>query len=238
MGTAGWTIPRLSAHRCADTGSHLERYSQVLSCVEINTSFHRSHSIATYARWAAATPPEFRFTIKMPRAITHELKLRRSQALVARFLQETAGLGRKRGPILVQLPPSLAFEARVALRFFGGLREQFSGFVVCEPRHPTWFEAGADQLLRRHRVSRVAADPPRVAGANQPGGWDGLAYFRLHGSPRTYWSRYSAAYLEALAVAVRAAPAGVDSWIVFDNTASGAAFENAWEFREANRLVS
>jgi uncharacterized protein YecE (DUF72 family) len=166
----------------------------------------------------------------MPRAITHDRQLRAAGADLRRFLEETSGLGKKRGPILVQLPASVEFDARVAGRFFRGLRELFSGVVVCEPRSPTWFGAAAERLLVNHQVARVAADPPRAAGAERPGGWRGLAYFRLHGSPRTYWSRYDTAYLDALARSIR--PMSVETWVVFDNTAAGHAFENAWELSE------
>ena len=231
IGTAGWNIPRASATRFPADGSHLARYSQRLRCVEINSSFYRPHSFATYSRWAAATPPGFRFAIKLPRTITHELELRRSRPLLERFLAETDGLGEKRGPVLVQLPPSHAFDARVAGRFFDVFRARFGGSIVCEPRHGTWITRAADRVLDRYQVARVAADPARAPGADVPGGWSGLVYYRLHGSPRTYWSRYSAEYVEALSRSLRAAAMTVDSWCVFDNTAAGAAVENAWELQ-------
>lgn len=200
-----------------------------MPCAEINSSFHRPHSAATYAKWASGTPPEFRFAVKIPRTITHDQKLRRVRALVERFLDESAGLGRKRGPLLVQLPPSLEFVPRVANTFFTLLRARYRGLVVCEPRHATWFTPTADALLGRYKVARVAADPAPTAGAGVPGGWPGLAYFRLHGSPRKYWSKYDDTCIARLADEVRAASASVDVWVIFDNTASGAAFENACE---------
>ena len=199
--------------------------------MEINSAFYRSHARATYARWAAATPEGFRFSVKVPRLITHDLRLRRSRRPLKRFLAEVGGLGDKRGPLLVQLPPSLEYDARVASRFFQCLRAHDQGPVVCEPRHPTWFTAAADRLLRRHRVARVAADPCRAEGANAPGGWDGLAYFRWHGSPRMYWSRYDITDLETLARLTHSLPPGTEIWVVFDNTATGSAMENVWELR-------
>jgi uncharacterized protein YecE (DUF72 family) len=84
-----------------------------------------------------------------------------------------------------------------------------------------------------HQVAQVAADPAPAAGAERPGGWPGLAYFRLHGSPRTYWSSYEAGYLARLAQHLSAVPALVEAWCVFDNTASGAALENAWELQSS-----
>lgn len=231
IGTAGWSIPRASASRCVGSGTHLARYAQTFNGVEINSSFYRSHAASTYARWAAATPPTFRFSIKVPRLITHEQTLHRPQSALDQFLTETSGLADKRGPILIQLPPSLAFDARVAGRFLACLRRRYDGAAVCEPRHPSWFGVTADRLLSSHHVARAAADPARAAGAERPGGWPELAYFRLHGSPRIYWSRYDVAYLDALSQRVASLPAGVEAWVVFDNTAAGAAIENAWELQ-------
>jgi len=231
IGTAGWSIPRASAHRSDGGGTHLERYARAFRCAEINSSFHRPHAAATYAKWRDATPAEFRFGVKVPRFITHDLKLRRARRPFAAFLEQTDGLGAKRGPLLVQLPPSLSFDGRVASTFFDVARTAYDGPLVCEPRHPTWFAPKATMLLERFRIARVAADPPPAWQAHLPGGWRGLVYFRLHGSPRKYWSTYDADYLATLAVAIRDTPPAADVWCVFDNTASGAALENAWELQ-------
>ncbi len=231
IGTAGWSIPRASAHRFAASGTHLQRYSSTLRCVEINSCFYRSHARATYTRWAAEARPAFQFAVKLPRTITHEQELRRARVPLERFLEETGGLGGKLGPILVQLPPALAFDTRVAGRFLDCFRARYAGPIVCEPRHPTWFAAAADRLLDNHRVARVAADPGRGPGDGTPGGWRGISYFRLHGSPRTYWSRYDTAFIERLARELLAMSASGDVWCVFDNTAAGAAIENALELQ-------
>ena len=97
IGTAGWTIPREYARRFASIGTHLERYAQVLHCVEVNSSFYRSHLPATYARWAAVVPAHFRFAVKLPRAITHDMLLQQWRAPLDRFLEETSALGDKLG---------------------------------------------------------------------------------------------------------------------------------------------
>jgi uncharacterized protein YecE (DUF72 family) len=229
VGTAGWSVPRLSAHRCPSEGTHLERYSRVFNCAEINSSFHRPHATTTYAKWAGCTRSGFRFAVKVPRSITHDQQLRRARVPLSRFLEQTAGLGDRRGPLLVQLPPSLDFDARVAKRFFEVFRSEYDGLVVCEPRHETWFSAKAEALLVGFKIARVAADPPPASGADSPGGWPGVVYYRLHGSPRKYWSRYDDGFIGTLATAMCAAPRQAAVWCVFDNTASGAALENAWE---------
>jgi uncharacterized protein YecE (DUF72 family) len=168
--------------------------------------------------------------VKVPKQITHEQRLVRCRVALAAFLSESAGLESKRGPLLVQLPPSLEFEPRVAGRFFTLFRSLYDGPLVCEPRHQTWFgSAGVDTLFTRHQIARVAADPAVTEVASRPGGWTGLVYFRLHGSPRTYWSSYPSAFIADVATAMRAHG---EAWCIFDNTASGAALENAWALRQ------
>jgi uncharacterized protein YecE (DUF72 family) len=222
IGCAGWSLRSEFAEQFPGEGTHLERYVRRFPAVEINSSFYRPHQPATYARWAASTPEGFQFAVKVPKEITHTRRLREVEAPLGQFLAEAGALGEKLGPLLVQLPPSLPFAAGVAEPFFAGLRERFAGGVVCEPRHPTWFTAEADQLLIDFQVARVAADPAPVPAAAEPGGWPGLAYYRLHGSPKIYYSHYSDEYLDRLTATL---PSG--AWCIFDNTAEGEATANA-----------
>ncbi|HEV2855101.1 MAG TPA: DUF72 domain-containing protein [Thermoanaerobaculia bacterium] len=213
-------------------GSHLERYASRFEAVEINSSFHRPHRPATYARWSASVPPSFRFSVKVPKTVTHGLRLQQAGELLESFLSEVAGLGDKLGCLLIQLPPSLIFEPDVAARFFADLRSRSSVPLACEPRHASWFESGADDLLLELEVARVAADPARVPEAMEPGGWRGMSYYRLHGSPRMYYSAYSEEYIDALASRVRTdAAEGRNVWCIFDNTTLGAATRNALDLR-------
>jgi uncharacterized protein YecE (DUF72 family) len=230
IGTAGWAIPRAVAEAFPAEGTGLERYAARLPAAEINTTFYRPHRATTYDRWRDAVPPGFRFAVKAPRALTHDARLGETGEPLAAFIADARQLGPKLGPVLVQLPPNLAFDAGAADAFFGRLRGLFEGPVACEPRHVSWFEAEADALLTAHQVARVAADPARHPLAGQPGGWPGLAYWRLHGSPQIYRSPYDEAALQALAAAMAASPAA-ERWCVFDNTASGAAAANALQLQ-------
>jgi uncharacterized protein YecE (DUF72 family) len=228
IGTAGWTIPARCADAFSAEGSHLQRYGRRFTAVEINSSFYRSHKPGTYARWAASVPPNFRFVVKVPREITHIRKLADAVEPLERFLSEVETLGSTLGPLLVQLPPSLGFDVDLAEPFFGALRARFDGNVVCEPRHAGWFSDAAGELLRAFRIARVAADPAPVPSANEPGGWPGIVYRRLHGSPKMYSSAYSEQDLDVVAPSVRQAAEAVrESWCIFDNTMHGAACENA-----------
>lgn len=232
IGCAGWSIPRDAADRFPRAGSHLERYARVLPAVEINSSFYRDHQRSTYERWAASVPAGFRFAIKLHRAITHRARLRGARRSLERFLDGVRGLGRKLGPILVQLPPSLRFDGRRVRPFFAILRDLHDGPVVCEPRHASWFADGPERLLEEYRIARVAADPPPVPGADEPGGWPRLIYYRLHGRPRRYYSAYDEATLAGLTASLTRYPRKTTVWCIFDNTAAGAATGNAlwvWE---------
>ncbi|RZL04194.1 MAG: DUF72 domain-containing protein [Rubrivivax sp.] len=239
IGCAGWALPKDAQQAFTPEGSHLERYASRLNAVEINSSFYRPHKPATYARWAASVPPGFRFSVKLPKAITHERRLAGCQDLVDTFLAEAGQLGDKLGCLLVQLPPSLGWHAERVDAFFTMLRERHAGHVVVEPRHASWFSADASALLAPHHIDLALADPAPCAGASwplAPANGDAssrIAYYRLHGSPRIYYDRYDPAYLNALADRLQADARRFESvWCVFDNTALGAATFNALELSE------
>ena len=232
VGTAGWTLPREVQEHFPAGDSHLARYAGVFAAAEINSSFHRPHRRSLYEKWAAAVPASFRFSAKLPKTITHERRLAGATELLEPFLEEVGGLDDKLACLLVQLPPSLAFEPGTAEGFLQVLQQRFAGAVALEPRHASWFAPEADALLRERQVARVLADPVRHAAGRFPGGFAGRVYLRLHGSPRVYYSAYEAALLRQLAARMRQAhDEGAEVWCIFDNTASGAAAGNALELQ-------
>lgn len=230
IGCAGWSIPSRATDLFDAGDSHLARYATRFDVVEINSSFHRPHREATYHRWAASVPADFRFIVKLPRQITHEARLVDVQSGLERFFGEVAGLGGKLGGILVQLPPSLALDGALAQAFFGALREASNAPLACEPRHASWFQPGATALWDEFCITRVAADPARLPEASVPvrGAGAAWSYWRWHGSPRTYYSQYEDPALRALGAQLldHGAPAS-PAWCIFDNTAAGHAVENA-----------
>lgn len=233
VGCAGWSIPSRHAALFGPGDSMLARYATRFSVVEINSSFYRPHQQKTYARWAAAVPADFRFSVKLPKTISHESGLVGIGPTLDRFLDEAAGLGSTLGGLLLQLPPSLAFDARRVSSFLGTLRRRTQTPLVCEPRHASWFSASADALLHRHDVARAAVDPPRVPEAALPGGAARWRYWRWHGAPRMYYSDYDEPTLQALAAQVRqhTVPRQLP-WVIFDNTAHGHAVANAARLQE------
>jgi uncharacterized protein YecE (DUF72 family) len=228
IGAAGWAIRREHKELFPAVGTHLQRYSQRFNCVEINSSFYRPHRQTTYQRWADSTPDDFRFAVKAPKQITHAKRLRGAAFEMEQFAAEIAGLGRKLGVVLVQLPPSLAFADDEAVTFFEMAAERLNCSIVVEPRHPSWFAIEVEAILTGLSVARAAADPAITPRAAEPGGSAHLVYFRWHGSPRIYYSAYDEPSLDDLAQKIRlAARSAGDAWCIFDNTADGAATLNA-----------
>jgi len=218
IGTAGWSIPRSLADCFPAEGSGLSRYAAVFTGVEINSTFYRRHKPSTFARWRESVPASFRFAVKLPRRITHELKLQQAQEACRTFLEDISPLGEKLGPVLCQLPPNLIFDPATVGDYFSFMRSAFAGDIVIEPRHSSWLAEEATNLLDQLAIGRVFADPapidtPAAATRN---------YIRLHGTPKIYYSAYGKAELEAFAAML-----STDSWCIFDNTASGAAIGNA-----------
>jgi uncharacterized protein YecE (DUF72 family) len=85
----------------------LRYYAGHFATVEINNTFYRMPAEAMLARWAEEVPADFAFTLKAPRRITHELRLKECETHVAEFLKRAQVLGAKLGPVLFQLPPFL-----------------------------------------------------------------------------------------------------------------------------------
>jgi len=229
IGLAGWS-EAVSRFRAlypvpSDSGkvTGLQRYACTFDFAEVNASFYRRMRRETYERWAADTPDGFAFSVKVNRGLTHFHRLRDTTEL-APFIESAMGLGPKLRALLVQLPPSLAFEGPTASAFFREIGRLFSGAVVCEPRHDSWQADDARAMLAAEGVGLVRTSIPDPE--EQPG--PGPVYVRLHGTPRRYYSAYTHADLVQLADWLRRASPG-SRFVVFDNTATTAATLNALE---------
>jgi len=220
IATAAWSIPKKMVDRFAEQGSGLMRYASVFDGVEINSTFYRRHKISTFARWADSIPDGFRFSVKLPKEITHTRAMKDIAKPFDTFLEDIAPLGEKRGPLLCQLPPSLTFNADTFKTAFKTIRDAGDGPVVIEVRHKSWASAEALDLLKSYAIDRVLADPAPVW---PPEDFDHPPkYVRLHGKPKIYYSSYTNVEIRSFSDLLAS-----DSWCVFDNTASGAAIENA-----------
>src|SRR5215470_13428237 len=148
-GTSGFSYKEWLGHFYPEKlpGSEMLRYySERFPTVEINNTFYRMPAEAMLAQWTGQVPERFQFTLKAPRRITHELRLREAEAHVAEFVRRAGALGSKLGVLLFQLPPYLKKDLPRLIAF---LEHIPSGTrVAMEFRNDSWQDEEVNQALR------------------------------------------------------------------------------------------
>jgi len=228
IGTAGWYIPKEFSEFFQHNGTHLEKNSKVFNITEINQTFYKLPKDSTFSKWAKITPNNFKFSVKLHRKFTHFKRLGDVEGLKD-FLTSISNLQNKLFSILVQLPPSLEFEKDNFEKFFSYFRKIYKGYIALEARNRSWIDS--DELLKKYKIARVATDPSRFDLDKEPGGYKEISYFRLHGSPKIYYSEYSQTFLNELAAKIKKLKSK-NNVIIFDNTAGKVAIKNALELKE------
>jgi uncharacterized protein YecE (DUF72 family) len=138
-------------------GEYLGHYARRFDTVELDTTFHAMPDAGRVRRWAAVTPPDFRFCVKAPRAVTHDTPIERAAQQMKPFTDVVREFGDKLGVILLQFPPSFTAAGFNAFASFLQTLPKDLRFAV-EFRHDSWQTARAEELLRECRVCFVAAD--------------------------------------------------------------------------------
>ncbi|MPZ15548.1 MAG: DUF72 domain-containing protein [Chloroflexi bacterium] len=159
IGTSGWQYRHWRGRLYPEglpTKAWLDHYAQRFQTVESNNAFYRLPERDLFARWAATTPADFVFSVKVSRYLTHIKRLREPAEPVARFLDHAAGLGSKLGPALLQLPPNLKADHAALTETL----ECFEGRVrvAVEFRHPSWFTDETKAILEAHDAALCFAD--------------------------------------------------------------------------------
>jgi uncharacterized protein YecE (DUF72 family) len=140
---------------------YLSYYCKVFNAVELNTTFYSIPSHATVQSWANILPNNFRFCLKTPRRITHELGLKDSHELMAKFINSLYPLGEKLGPILIQLPPKYTQENYSVLKeFFESIPHTVQ--YAIEFRHASWYNDKTARLLSQYQICWVSSEFPKL----------------------------------------------------------------------------
>jgi uncharacterized protein YecE (DUF72 family) len=140
---------------------YLAYYSKVFNSVELDTTFHSIPQFKTVQTWCTTTPSEFKFCLKTPRTITHDLRLKGAQGMMNEFIESLLPLQGKTGPILLQLPPSYSQENFSLLNEFLEILPDSHQYAI-EFRHPSWYNQKTSQLLTHYRVGWVSLDYPNL----------------------------------------------------------------------------
>ncbi|HEY1489571.1 MAG TPA: DUF72 domain-containing protein, partial [Verrucomicrobiae bacterium] len=138
------------------TAKMLPYYAERFPTTEINYSFRRIPSEKTLANWSAATPAQFRFSLKAPQEITHFRKLKDCADILARFSEALKTLGEKLGPVLFQLPPFLKNDAALLKDFLAAIPKGLSS--AFEFRHESWFNDATYAALKSRNAALCIAD--------------------------------------------------------------------------------
>jgi uncharacterized protein YecE (DUF72 family) len=198
IGTSGYAYKQWKGRFYPETLSDAEMlryYASRFAAVEINYTFYRFASVRQLQSWSKEVPEQFTFTLKAPRRITHELRLRDAADMAADFCETARALKHKLGALLFQLPP---FLKRDTPRLEDFLHQLPPGFrVAFEFRNPTWFADEVYETLRRFGVALcVVESPERVVPLEVTADF---GYFRLR------QAEYSDADLAACAARIQAA---------------------------------
>jgi uncharacterized protein YecE (DUF72 family) len=130
--------------------SRLRYYASLFSSVEINSSFYKVPKATTVEKWPESVPAHFRFTFKVPKAVTHAKGLQFNVEEVERFAKVVAGVGEKKGCLLVQLPPSVKRERQGELEgLLECLNDDARGWkIAVEFRHVSWYDRAVYRVLQ------------------------------------------------------------------------------------------
>jgi uncharacterized protein YecE (DUF72 family) len=200
----------------------LAHYVTQFDTVELNSTFYGLPTYERFEKWKQSTPPKFFFAVKANRFITHNKKLSDAGESLDKFLSAAKGLGRKLGPILFQLPPSLHLDLERLETFLKLLPKRLQ--CVFEFRHESWFVEETYDLLRKHNAAFCIyelgkVETPIVVTAN-------FSYIRLHGPGQKYRGSYSDEQLQRWADEILQWDVK-DVYVYFDNDIGGHAPHNA-----------
>jgi uncharacterized protein YecE (DUF72 family) len=237
IGTSGWSYAHWAKGRFYPRGlaqrDRLAHYARRFRTVEVNATFYRLPRPEYVERWLEITGGRFRFAVKLSRRITHQMQLAGCDEELGRFFEVVSGFGRKRGPLLVQLPPYLSVDPRLLDDFLRALKSNMGKprwRVVVEFRNDDWLCKDVLEILDRRRAALCLSDMPRCT-TEKPNDVD-FVYVRRHGVGR-YSGSYPPAALEKDAGRVRGwLSRGRDVYVYFNNDLGGHAVDNARDLAE------
>ena len=209
-----------------------EFYNEHFDTVELNVTFYRFPTAKTFAGWYKRSAPDFTFSVKAPKLITHYKQLIDCGEKLSQFYTACSqGLGDKLGPILFQFPPKFSYTPERVQRMIDGFNPAYTNVV--EFRHNSWWNTKVYALLKKHHITFCSMSHPQLPGQLVAGG--GLVYYRFHGVPDLYASLYSDAEMERIASSISTAKGIKKAWCYFNNDINVSAIKNAEWLQQYSR---
>jgi uncharacterized protein YecE (DUF72 family) len=233
IGTSGWQYRHWSGPfypKGLPSSRWLAHYAERFDTVELNNPFYRQPSRETFERWREAVPPDFLYAVKLNRYLTHIKRLAVPPESTELAYSTMAGLGRKCGAVLVQLPPRFRFDRERTASFFAAVGPRRMRHAL-EPRHASWLEADALEVLRREGVALCLVDTPNFPTVDHVTA--DFVYVRFHGPEERYASNYTDELLRPWAERIGEwRRRGLDVFAYFNNDFPHHAPFNALRLRE------
>lgn len=229
IGTSGWSYDHWEGVLYPSgmpQRDRLNRYAMCFPTVEVNSTFYRWPREPAFAAWRDRLPPGFLMSVKAPRGLTHGRRLFAPEVWTERIASGLAALGDRCGVLLVQLPPSMAYDYARLAYFLEQLPRNIR--LAVELRHPSWDRVEVWALLERSAAAYCVmsgAQLPCILRATAP-----IVYVRLHGPDDTqlYGGSYGEADLRWWAERVGEWEAGGhEVFVYFNNDGAGNAVRNA-----------
>jgi uncharacterized protein YecE (DUF72 family) len=213
-----------------------EYYNSRFDTLELNVTFYRFPQLKFLQNWYEVSSPDFLFTVKAPRLITHYKKFNNCEDLLKDFYDTTiAGLNKKLGTVLFQFPSSFIYSREHLERIVKNLSREVKNVV--EFRHPGWWAKDVFKKLKKEKVIFSGISHPKLTDEVVIN--NNTAYYRFHGVPDLYYSAYNQDKLQSVADTLLKDTTVKEAYIYFNNTATIGAIENAiWlkEYLEKNAL--
>jgi uncharacterized protein YecE (DUF72 family) len=233
LGTSGWSYPGWKGRFYPpelSSGEWLKFYGQHFATVEINMTFYRFPKPETLRAWMERTPPQFQFTLKANRQITHIKKLKNVKSEVRYFYILADSLQEKLGCILFQLPPSITLDLELLEGFLESLTPRYRN--VIEFRHESWYDEKVYEILRARSVTFCTVSSAKVPQTLVE--TSAIAYFRFHGLTGGYRHNYSDEELQEWAETIGSAKAE-ECYVYFNNDYQAYAVNNCLKLGELLR---
>ncbi len=211
-----------------------EYYAKKFDTLELNVTFYRFPQLSSLQKWYDTSPPDFYFSLKVPRLITHYKQMKDCESLLNDFYDTVEeGLKEKLGCILFQFPPKFIYtEERLSL-IINSIRKGLKNAV--EFRDKSWWDKKIIQKLKAHDIIFCGISHPLLPDLQEPVFNNKTVYYRFHGIPKLFYSMYGEEFLQKIADTVMAKKDLKDVFIYFNNTASLAAIKNAEQIRAYTR---
>jgi len=235
LGTSGWSYKDwigIFYPNNLNPVDWLSHYAKTFDCTEINGSFYRLPQRQTVINWISKVPKEFLFCPKMSRYLTHIKRLKDPEEPLQRFFGVFEPMQNLMGPILIQLPKTVAFDRNVAEHFYALLKQQYSRYTFAlEVRHETWMTEDNYALMSKFDIAFVMSH----SGDHFPYAevvTTKNIYFRFHGPGSLYNTKYDEGTMEKYAhLFSKLSDEGHEIWIFFNNDWFGYGIENALSLR-------